>query len=372
LMDSSEVVISPNAPTVVSLALSPSELNLEPGGTQKLAVTGKMSDGTTAPVPVSWTASGGEVDTANVYAAGTESGTYRIIAKQLNGALADTSAVTIAATTPPPDGGDTPGGGGTPTGDYYVATSGSDGNPGTSAAPVKTIQKAANVAGPGDTVIVRDGTYTGGSSGGNLVSLSRSGTSAAWITFLAERKWGAVLDGRNNYNQTGVNFGSGVSYVRVEGFEIRGFQGYGFVLYGGGHDLAVVRNHVHTIGRYCTDTHNGRTGVSIGDGTRGVLFEGNVWHDIGRFADGENGCNTNDYYQNHDHGIYVADADAITIRNNVFYNLKRGWAIQRYNTDGYRTSGLAILNNTFAGENPYREGQFILATATSGIRIENN
>jgi hypothetical protein len=378
LADSSEVVVSASAPTLVSVSLTPSSLNLEPGGTQQLTVAGKMSDGSTAPVAVTWTAGGGKVDTAGLYTAGSTSGTYRIIAKQVSGTLADTSAVTITAPPPddgdsPPDGGDPPPDeGGTVTGDYYVATTGSDANSGTSAAPFRTLQKAASVVGPGDTVIVRDGVYTGGSSGGNLVSLSRSGSSSAWIVFRAERKWGAVLDGRNNYNQTGIDFGS-VSYVRVEGFEIRGFQGYGFVLYGGGHDLAVVRNHVHTIGRYCTDTNNGRTGVSIGEGTSRVLFEGNVWHDIGRFADGESGCNTgNTYYMNHDHGIYVAEGDEITIRNDVFYNIKRGWAIQRYASSGYRVAGLKILNNTFVGANPYRDGQIILASATSGLQIENN
>ena len=366
-VDTAEVVVTDDAPEITGIVVTPSSVSLAAGETERFSAKAKMSDGTTTSVSASWTATGGTVDTAGLYKAGKTSGTYRVIARQLNGTLADTATVAISTeTTPPSDGG------GTATGDYYVATNGSDANPGTAAAPFRTLQKAANVVGPGDTVIVRDGVYTGGSSGGDLVSLSRSGSSSAWIVFRAERKWGAVLDGRNNYNQTGIDFGS-VSYVRIEGFEIRGFQGYGFVLYGGGHDLAVVGNHVHTIGRYCTDTNNGRTGVSIGEGTSRVLFEGNVWHDIGRFADGESGCNTgNTYYMNHDHGIYVAEGDEITIRNNVFYNFKRGWAIQRYATSGYRVAGLKILNNTFVGANPYREGHIILATATSGLQIENN
>ena len=39
---------------------------------------------------------------------------------------------------------------------------------------------------------------------------------------------------------------------------------------------------------------------------------------------------------------------------------------------GFETSKLVIVNNTFAGTNPYRAGQIILATATSGLRVENN
>src|SRR5690349_12989035 len=86
---------------------------------------------------------------------------------------------------------------------YYVAVNGSDSNPGTSFAPFQTLQQAANLAGPGDTVIVGDGSYghvnavTGGDNSGNNnspVVLSRSGNSSAWITFKAAHKWGAILD----------------------------------------------------------------------------------------------------------------------------------------------------------------------------------
>jgi len=42
---------------------------------------------------------------------------------------------------------------------YYVATNGSDSNPGTPAAPFLTLQKGPIKAVAGDTVIVQDGTY---------------------------------------------------------------------------------------------------------------------------------------------------------------------------------------------------------------------
>ncbi|HEY0351799.1 MAG TPA: right-handed parallel beta-helix repeat-containing protein, partial [Gemmatimonadales bacterium] len=184
----------------------------------------------------------------------------------------------------------------------------------------------------------------------------------------------AVLDGRNGQSHEAWYFGPQVGYVRVEGFEITDLQEHAFDTYGGGvHDLLIARNHVHHIGRNCTDTSNGRTGASLGDRTYRVTFDGNVWHDIGRFAPGENGCSPrSQYYQNHDHAIYVADADEITIKNNVFYNLARGWAVHRYFSRGSPSHGLTIVNNTFAGPNPYRAGQIILATPTTGLRIENN
>ncbi|HEY3255894.1 MAG TPA: hypothetical protein VGJ91_18175, partial [Polyangiaceae bacterium] len=44
--------------------------------------------------------------------------------------------------------------------DYYVATTGSDANAGTLAAPFATLQKGADVAVAGDTVYIRGGTYS--------------------------------------------------------------------------------------------------------------------------------------------------------------------------------------------------------------------
>ena len=42
---------------------------------------------------------------------------------------------------------------------YYVATNGDDNNTGSISSPFRTIQKAANVAQAGDTVLVRAGIY---------------------------------------------------------------------------------------------------------------------------------------------------------------------------------------------------------------------
>jgi hypothetical protein len=165
-----------------------------------------------------------------------------------------------------------------------------------------------------------------------------------------------------------------VGYVRVEGFEIRNLREHGFDFYGGGvHDIAIVRNHVHHVGRNCTDTRNGRTGASLGARARRLTFDGNVWHHIGRFAAGEQGCSPRtEYYKNHDHGIYVEDAEAVIIRNNIFYGFGRGWPIHRYSSRDAVSRGLTIANNTFVGQNPYRPGHIILATRTEGLKIENN
>src|SRR5258705_226240 len=63
---------------------------------------------------------------------------------------------------------------------YYVdASIGSDSNSGTSSAPWKTIQKAANTVEPGSVVSVNAGTYN------ERVALTRSGSVGAPVTFQA-------------------------------------------------------------------------------------------------------------------------------------------------------------------------------------------
>ncbi|MEI7730490.1 MAG: family 43 glycosylhydrolase [Verrucomicrobiota bacterium] len=60
---------------------------------------------------------------------------------------------------------------------FYVATNGVNTNPGTLERPFRTIQKAASITGPGDTVLIRAGTYR------EPVAPSRSGEAGRPITF---------------------------------------------------------------------------------------------------------------------------------------------------------------------------------------------
>jgi len=275
--------------------------------------------------------------------------------------------------SPTPTASPTP----TPTpaaGDYYVSPFGSDSNPGTRALPFKTIQKAADVVNPGQTVIVQDGIYADPDGDGVIVNLSRGGTSSAKILFKSENRWGAKLDGRGNSSDTGFRFQSAANYIRLEGFEVFGVGNGGsggaaaFEIYNGGHDSEIVSNNIHDIGRMCTDTTNGEVGVFVQQPN--VLIEGNLIHDIGRFAPGEQGCQpAQPYYKNHDHGIYIDKANDVTIQNNVFHDCKRGWAIQVYPGPSSR---IRIYNNTFAFENPYNPGHIIMAASGSYNEIKNN
>src|SRR6267378_251970 len=96
---------------------------------------------------------------------------------------------------------------------YYVATNGSDSNPGTSAQPFRTITHAYSLAGPGTTIIVEPGTYTDYQSGWGL-HLGSSGTASSPIVL----RGGAIIDGQNASDRDQGIYIDG-SYNIVAGFE---------------------------------------------------------------------------------------------------------------------------------------------------------
>jgi hypothetical protein len=95
----------------------------------------------------------------------------------------------------------------------YVATTGNDSNIGTDDAhPFKTIQKAADVVIPGDTVLVRAGTYN------ESVTISRSGAANNYITFRPYGSEQVTLDAAGSL--IGLFAVDGASYIRIKGFTL--------------------------------------------------------------------------------------------------------------------------------------------------------
>lgn len=74
-------------------------------------------------------------------------------------------------------------------GEYHVSASGKDGNPGTLEQPFQTIGKAATIAAPGDTVLIRAGTYR------ETVTPQRSGKPGKPIVFRAYQKEQVIVSG---------------------------------------------------------------------------------------------------------------------------------------------------------------------------------
>ncbi len=240
---------------------------------------------------------------------------------------------------------------------YYVDVSkGNDNNSGLAVASAfKNIQKAADIVRPGDTVIVRDGIYTTPRTDA-LVILEYGGTTGKPVTFMAEHPGGAKLSGNSNRTVEAWSFSSGVNYVNIQGFEMSRFSMMAIVAGSQSNNIGIIGNHIHDIGRMCTNTNIGRVGLYL-RGSSSITIANNIIHDIGRFAPGESGCNpSNAYYQNHDHGVYLDGVKNVTISSNTFYNTNRGWGVQVYSGSGNVSTGIKILNNEFSYPNPYRDG----------------
>ncbi len=210
---------------------------------------------------------------------------------------------------------------------YYVSTAGSDSNPGSEALPWRTIQHAADVVNAGDTVYVRGGTYQ------EAVTITRSGTAGAFITFAAYPGETPIIDANGlalaNYFDAGLRINY-ASYVRISGFRVQNItDGFGIICYhadncivennrtyntlhsgiaswtstntviqGNEIELAnndgeqealtvtqsafvqVLNNHVHHGG----PGSNGGEGIDVKDGSHDILIKGNYVHDMNRLC----------------------------------------------------------------------------------------
>ncbi len=154
---------------------------------------------------------------------------------------------------------------------HYVAPDGSDDNPGTDGAPWQTIQHAADLAGPGDTVCVHGGTYLAGEEG---VVFSLSGTADAPITF-------AAAPGETATVQGGLILPHGTSYVRLIGFAVQGFPVWGIELSGDNHHILL--SHLDVSGGEASVrlTYGETEGTAEEGPVSDIVVEDSVLHDCG-------------------------------------------------------------------------------------------
>jgi len=104
-----------------------------------------------------------------------------------------------------------------------------------------SIQAAVNAAGPGDTVLVRPGTYN------EAMSFGKSGDASGSITLKGDG--GAILDGTGK-GETGIAIDSR-NYIKVIGMEVQNFTGsgtpIGISVQGSSSNLELRGNKVHNI-----------------------------------------------------------------------------------------------------------------------------
>ena len=85
----------PPPATLTGIEVSPATLSLAPGAAQQFAAIGRLSDGSTTTVTVSWAATGGSITAGGLYTAGATAGSFRVIGTRQGDTRADTSTVTI-------------------------------------------------------------------------------------------------------------------------------------------------------------------------------------------------------------------------------------------------------------------------------------
>ena len=163
---------------------------------------------------------------------------------------------------------------GQPNSSFYVATTGNDSNPGTQAAPWRTVQHAADTARAGSMVNVRGGIYE------ELVSIHISGNASdGFITLRSYPGETAVLEAARltPANRTGVLTIHNQSYVRIEGFEIRNYRTaehqaapLGIDVMGSGSHIELLKNNVHHI----EQNFDGRDGPGHGANAFGIAVYG--------------------------------------------------------------------------------------------------
>jgi hypothetical protein len=228
----------------------------------------------------------------------------------------------------------------------YVATTGSDSNPGSQSRPFRTIQRAANLAKPSTTVHVAPGTYR------ENVKTKTSGTASARIRYVSDTKWGAKVIGSG----TEAMWTNNGNYTDIDGFDISGSGRLGILNYAS--YIVMSGNHVHnlTVSGGCTGS--GGAGIvnanySASDGD----IIGNVVHDIG--VPGK--CNGVQ-------GIYSSNLRG-RIFNNIVYRAS-AYGIHLW----HAANNVMIANNTvFANGSGGMGGGIVIGTGDSpgGVILNN-
>jgi Pel9A-like, right handed beta helix region len=112
--------------------------------------------------------------------------------------------------------------------EYFVATNGSDSNPGTLALPFASITRGQQAATAGDTVWLRGGTYqytAGLGAPANAVLFNKSGTSTKPINYFAYPGEKPVFDFFNYLPQERIRgFSVRADWLHFRGIELKGVQ----------------------------------------------------------------------------------------------------------------------------------------------------
>ena len=257
------IAASAPASAAVSVVVSPAQASLPANGTQQFAAQVFGTTNQTVRWLVNGVAGGapsiGVISDAGLYTAPPDAAQTLSVAVEAEAQAAPASpgsaSVSVAA--------------GVASGSlFYVATTGDDGNPGTQAAPFRTIQHAVDTVPAGATILVESGVYN------ELVTITRSGSaSAGFLTLTAAPNAHPILDGTElgvPDGQNGLIMIDNASFVRVKGFEIRNYVSHraalvpiGVYVEGAGDHIEILDNHIHAITTTVTTSAGDALGLAV-------------------------------------------------------------------------------------------------------------
>jgi hypothetical protein len=311
---------------------------------------------------------------------------------------------------------------------YYVATTGSDTNPGTLASPFRTLNHAVTVLHPGDTLDIRGGTYgeglidvlPGGTSWANPVTIMAhqgetvtlqppSGNNVLHFAKPTEQYIvinGLILDGaliKHNGVKITYQTGSGpANHIRIQSTEIENAPQQGILVTGGsGHEsdfneflkLKIHNNGTSYLhhGIYLESNSNLVDGCDIysnaGEGVQIYMSGGVNGQDAGNNIVRNSMFHNNSTATAWDAGVGVYTGDNNLVYNNLFWGNPTGIAVdygasnsKLYNNTVYGSTGdggitvamNANANNTYIQNNIiYQNSQGIVDHGTSTVANHN-
>src|SRR6185436_1621312 len=197
---------------------------------------------------------------------------------------------------------------------YFVATTGSDSNVGTLAAPFKTINKAVGLAAAGDTIDVRAGTYT------ESVVIRRAGSATKWISLRGYNGERPVIKSTSSgptvyfYNsacdEDAIGDGSGNTdcypmYWVVQGLEIQGSAAGG----SDGNAIKIDTPKVKLVGnRLCCSVADIVKLVRTSNDVE--VLDNEIWQDASKVQPGSNA-----------QGVDIVGADRVRVAGNYIHDV---------------------------------------------------
>jgi hypothetical protein len=190
---------------------------------------------------------------------------------------------------------------------YYVdQTIGDDSHPGTEAEPWLTIQKAADTLGPGDTVLIKTGTYQ------ERVIPQNSGSAGNYITYAAYPGHTVTVDGTGVSVSVdeGLFYLSGKGYIKISGLRIINSSQAGILADGSSHHITIEKNYTY---------NTGSSGIGVW-GSNNIIIDGNEVTSACSGGMQESltvaGTNTFEVKNNHVHNeISGYDKEGITVKD---------------------------------------------------------